>query len=63
MYAVKRLKKYESEPFDIVLNLMKRGEIKPGRYSHLVKIDKNKIVKGKEFFNNVSTCPCLCGVP
>lgn len=53
LYAVKRLKKYESEPFDIVLNLMKRGEIKPGRYSHLVKIDKDQdLSKEKELFKD-----------
>lgn len=53
MYAVKRLKKYESEPFDIVLSLIRRGEIKPGRYSHLVKIDKDKdYSKEKELFKD-----------
>ena len=55
MQAVRRLKKYESEPFDLVLSLVRRGEIKPGRYSHLVKIDKDEdFTKEKELFKDGS---------
>lgn len=53
MFAIKRLKQYESEPIDHVVNMIKRREIKPGRYSHLVKIDKTKdYSKRKELFTN-----------
>lgn len=54
MSPAERLKKYEDVELDRVMLLIKRGEIKTGKYSHLVKIDKDKIVKGKEFFNNGS---------
>ena len=53
MQAVKRLKEHESDPFDLVLSLIRRGEIKPGRYSHLVKIDKDEdYSKKKELFKD-----------
>lgn len=49
-----RLEKYEDEDFDTIMILIRNGTIKCGRYAHLVKIDKDKIMKGKEFFNNGS---------
>jgi len=53
MQAVKRLKQFGDEPLDILLSKMIRGEIKPGRYSYLVKIDKSKdYSKEKELFQN-----------
>ena len=52
MTAIERLKKYEDVELDRVILLIRSGEIKAGKYSKLVKVDKHKIEKGKEFFNN-----------
>lgn len=54
MKCISRYEKYRDENFDTVMMLIKNGTIKCGRYAHLVKIDKNKKMEGKEFFNNGS---------
>lgn len=47
-----RYETYKDEPFDRIIVLIKNGTIKCGRYAHLVKVDEDKIMKGKEFFND-----------
>jgi len=48
--SIKRFKKYRDENFDHILLKMKSGEIKCGKYSHLVKIDKSMKFKDGELF-------------
>lgn len=52
MQCKDRYEEYKDEYFDVVIMKIKRGDIKCGRYSHLVKIDKNKKYDGKELFKN-----------
>ena len=52
MQQYDRYEEYKSDYFDTVLLKIKRGDIKCGRYAHLVKIDKNKKYDGKELFTN-----------
>lgn len=47
-----RYEEYRDEAFDRIIVLIKNGTIKCGKYAHLVKIDEDKIMKGKEFFND-----------
>lgn len=47
-----RYETYKDEPLDRIIVLIKNGTIKCGRYAHLVKIDEDKIMKGKEFFKD-----------
>lgn len=47
-----RYEEYKDEAFDRIIVLIKNGTIKCGKYAHLVKIDEDKIMKGKEFFND-----------
>jgi hypothetical protein len=46
-----RLDKYEGRNFDEIMLLIKQGIIKCGKYSHLVKVDKN-VKLGKELFSD-----------
>lgn len=50
--AVERYEKYKEDDFDAIMLRIKSGAIKSGRYAHLVKIDKNKKMKGKVFFDD-----------
>ena len=52
MLAQERYEEYNDSEFDVILTKIRNGTIKSGRYSHLVKIDKNKVYsdKQKEFF-------------
>ena len=52
MQCKDRYEEYKDEYFDVVIMKIKRGDIKCGRYSHLVTIDKNKKYDGKELFKN-----------
>lgn len=52
MLCKERYEEYKDEYFDTIILKIRRGDIKCGRYSHLVKIDKNKEYKGKELFKN-----------
>lgn len=52
MNVVERYEKYKDESFDTIIMRVRKGEIKCGKYSHLVKIDKNKEYNGKELFKN-----------
>lgn len=52
MKCLDRYEKYCDESLDTVMLLIRNGTIKSGRYAHLVKVDKNKEMKGKEFFKN-----------
>ena len=54
MKCVERYENYKEEDLDKIMLYIRSGDIKCGRYSHLVKIDKNKIMKGKEFFKNAA---------
>lgn len=47
-----RYEQYKDESFDRIIVLIKNGTIKCGKYAHLVKVDEDKIMKGKEFFND-----------
>lgn len=50
--CVERFNKYRRISLDSVLMDIKHGIIKSGKYSHLVKIDGNKNMKGKVFFDD-----------
>lgn len=51
MKCIDRLAKYETIAFDKLIIDIKKGTVKCGRLSHLIKIKKDdKEVKGKEFF-------------
>lgn len=52
MESVDRLKEHIDDPFDKLILWIRTGTIKSGRLSHLVKIDKNKQMKGKVFFDD-----------
>ena len=52
MQCVNRYNQYKDDDLDQILLRIKNGTIKSGRYSHMVKIDKNYKIKGKEFFND-----------
>ena len=52
MQCADRYMEYKDEYFDTILLKIRRGDIKCGKYSHLVKIDKNKSYDGKELFKN-----------
>lgn len=54
MQAITRLNKYKDTEFDKIILMIRNGTIKSGRYSHLVKVDKNARAKGKEFFTDGS---------
>jgi len=51
MFCIKRYEKYKNDYIDLILRKIRDGEIKAGRYSDLVKVNKNAKFKGKEFFN------------
>lgn len=53
MKSIDRYQKYKEEDFDTIILKIRSGEIKSGRYSRLVKIDKNKKFSDnrKEYFN------------
>lgn len=50
MQCIERYDQYKEDDFDNVLLFIKIGKIKSGRYAHLVKIDKDKKMNGKELF-------------
>lgn len=52
MKCINRYEMYKDYDFDKIILSIKKGSIKCGRYSHLVKVDKNKIIKDKELFKN-----------
>lgn len=52
MNVAERYEKYKDSSFDTIMMKIRKGEIKCGRYAHLVKIDKKKEYNGKELFKN-----------
>lgn len=50
MKCIKRYKQFMNEDFDHVILEIKYGNIKAGMYTHLVKVNENKKLKGGEFF-------------
>lgn len=50
MKCINRLNEYKEEDLDTIILKIRNGTIKTGKYSHLVKVNKDKILKGKEFF-------------
>lgn len=54
MKCMDRFQQYKDENFDRIMLMIRNGTIKAGKYSHLVKINENKIIKGKELFKNES---------
>ena len=50
MRCIDRYNMYKDEDLDTIILKIRKGEIKAGKYSHLVKIQKNKIIKDKELF-------------
>lgn len=52
MKSIERYNQYSQHSLDDIMQLIRSGKIKCGRYSHLVKINKNKIIKDKELFTN-----------
>lgn len=53
MKCISRLEEYKDEDFDAIILKIKKGDIKCGKYAHLVKIDKTKKYGNrKELFRN-----------
>lgn len=52
MKCITRYEQNKDEDFDKIILSIRKGTIKAGRYSHLVKVNKNKIIKEKELFTN-----------
>jgi len=52
MNCIDRYEQYKDEDFDRIILGIRKGNIKAGRYAHLVKVNKNKIIKDKELFTN-----------
>lgn len=52
MDPMERLKLYRTESLDAVMLEIKNGNIKCGKYSHLVKVDPKKRMKGKVLFKD-----------
>lgn len=52
MKCIDRLLQYKDDDFDRIIMYIKKGSIKCGRYSHLVKVDKKAKIEGKELFND-----------
>jgi hypothetical protein len=52
MKCIDRYEEYKETQFDIIILNIRKGNIKAGRYAHLVKVNKNKIIKDKELFTN-----------
>lgn len=50
MKCIDRLQEYGEMDLDQIILLIRNGTIKSGKYAHLVKIDKNKKMNGKELF-------------
>lgn len=52
MSSIERYHAYKEEPIDLILMKIKHGEIKCGKHSKLVKIDKKHLIdkNQKEFF-------------
>ena len=45
-----RLTEYSNDDFDRMILHIKNGRLRAGKYSHLVKVDENKKLKGTKFF-------------
>lgn len=52
MKCIDRLLQYKDEDFDRIILYIKKGNIKCGRYSHLVKVDKKASKIRKELFGD-----------
>jgi len=52
MNCIDRYEQYKDEDFDRIIMNIRKGIIKSGRYAHLVKVNKKKIIKDKELFTN-----------
>lgn len=56
MKCITRFEKYRNEDFDKILIDIRNGNIKSGKYAHLVKIDENKkLNEGKLFSDGKSS--------
>lgn len=53
MKCIDRYNEFKSEPFDKVILYIKKGIIKSGKYSNLIKINKNEKINRKDLFSNV----------
>ena len=52
MKCIDRYEQHKEDSLDTIILNIRKGNIKAGKYSHLVKVDKNKIIKDKELFTN-----------
>jgi len=52
MRCIDRFEKYRDDDFDRILLLIRNGTVKTGKYAHLVKVDEDKIIKGRELFDD-----------
>lgn len=52
MKCIDRFQKYRSDDFDKILIDIRNGNIKSGKYAHLVKIDEDKRMKEGELFKD-----------
>lgn len=48
--SVGRLKEYIEDDFDRLMLHIKKGQVKAGKYAHLVKVKEGKKIKGNCFF-------------
>lgn len=51
MLCADRYEERKNSDLDEIIILIRKGDIKCGKYAHLVKVDKDKQMKGKEFFS------------
>lgn len=52
MRCIERYEQYKEDDFDNTILFIRNGRIKSGRYAHLVKIDIDKKMDGKELFTD-----------
>lgn len=52
MKCVDRFTKYRDDELDRILINIRNGNIKSGKYAHLIKIDENTKIKSKELFGD-----------
>ena len=53
MRCIDRFQKYRKEDMDKILLDIRNGNIKCGKYSHLVKVDENKSLKEGHLFKDI----------
>lgn len=52
MKGIKRYNEFKDDSLDQIMIKIRNGTIKSGQKAHLVKINKNEKIKGKELFKD-----------